>query len=120
MGADVIATTRGALIRGTSTEDGFGDETESVEVVEGFESFPLGLIEKDRREWDPSTNTARTVRVAIGRVSSRIPIQVGDRIKDLRDGAIYELDGDYTRTPRTLSGRASVTLKLKRTTPSTG
>jgi len=116
----MIATTRGALIRGASTEDEYGDETESVTVLAGFESFPLSLVEKDRREWDPATNTARTVRVVTGRVSSRVPIQVGDRIKDLRDGAIYELDGDFTRTPRGLSGYSSVTLRLKRTTPSTG
>lgn len=111
------ATTRGALIRGVKTKDEYDDEIESTTVLVGFEDFPLSLIEKDRREWDPATNTARTVRVVTGRVSTRIPIQTGDRIKDLRTGAIYDLDGDFTRTPRGISGRSSVTLKLKRTTP---
>lgn len=113
----MIATTRGALIRGAVTEDAAGDEIESVAVLAGFEDFPLSLIEKDRREWNPATNTARTVRVYMGRVSSRIPIQTGDRIKDLRTGTIYALDGDFLRTARGLSGRSSVTLKLKITTP---
>lgn len=111
------ATTRGALIRGAKTKDEYNDDAESTTVLAGFENFPLSLIEKDRREWDPATNMARTIRVVTGRVSTRIPIQSGDRIKDLRTGAIYELDGDFTRTPRGISGRSSVTLKLKRTTP---
>lgn len=112
-----VATTRGALIRGVNTETPEGDEVESVTVLAGFESFPMSLIEKDRREWDPSTNMARTVRKITGRVSTRIPIQTGDRIKDLRTGKIYELDGDFGGTPRSISGRSSVTLNLKSTTP---
>lgn len=113
----MIATTRAALIRGASTEDAAGDEIESTDILVGFESFPASIIEKERREWDPSTNVARTVRKITGRVSARIPIQTGDRIKDLTTGKIYELDGDFTPVARSISGRSSVTLKLKSTTP---
>lgn len=113
----IVATTRAALIRGASTDNGYGDPVPSSEVVPGFESFPASIIEKERREWDPSTNMARTVRKITGRVSARVPIQTGDRIKDLTTGKVYSLDGDYTYARRGLSGRSSVTLTLKTTTP---
>lgn len=113
----MIATTRAALLRGGETQDAAGDDVPGETILTGFEDFPASIIEKERREWDPSTNTARTVRKITCRVSTRIPIRTGDRIKDLRTGVVYDLDGDFTRTPRSLSGRASVTLKLKTTTP---
>lgn len=112
----MIATTRGALVRGVTTKDALGDEVESDVVVPGFESFPFSAIEKTRREFDESSNAWRTVRYFAGRVSSRVPVRAGDRIRDLRDGAIFSID-EAERMPRGLGGRSSVTLTMKRTTP---
>lgn len=111
-----VATTRGALLRG-ETEDEYGDPVDANGTpVEGFEDFPLSLIEKDGHEFDQASNTWRTVRKISGRVPATVPVDEGDRIKDLRDGAIYALD-EFRRTARGISGRSSVTLKLRRTTP---
>lgn len=112
----MIATTRGALVRGTITQDEYGDDVQSDDVVVGFEDFPLSLIERDVSEYDRSSGEWRTVRKLTGRTSARIPVDDGDRIKDLRDGAIYAVDG-FTATPRGLSGRSSVSMQLRRTTP---
>lgn len=112
----MIATTRGALVRGAKTTDDYGDEVETTAVVSLHSNFPLSLIERDVDEFDRSSGEWRTVRKLIGRVPSSVPVDDGDRIKDLRDGAIYFVDG-FTRTPRGISGRSSVTMQLRRTTP---
>lgn len=110
-----IATTRAALLRGT-TADALGDEIDDATVVAGFENFPMSIIEREAREFDPDSNTWRTVRKLVGRTSARITPAPGDRIKDHRDGVIYSI-GEITRTARGLSGRSSVTMGLKRTGP---
>ena len=116
MGADVIvATTRGALLRGTTT-DALGDEIDGGTIVAGADNFPVSIIESEAREYDPASNTWRTVRKLTGRTSARIQPVPGDRLKDLRDGVVYAI-GEITRTPRGLSGRSSVTMGLKRTGP---
>lgn len=109
------ATTRGALIRGEATDD-LGDEIDQPTVVVGYEDFPISIIEREAREFDESSNTWRTVRKLTARVSTRIPLEPGDRIRDNRDGVIYAL-GEFTRTARGISGRSSVTMTLKRTGP---
>lgn len=110
-----VATTRAALLRGTAT-DALGDEVDGATVVVGFENFPMSIIEREAREFDPDSNTWRTVRKLVGRTSARITPAPGDRIKDHRDGVIYSI-GEITRTARGLSGRSSVTMGLKRTGP---
>ncbi len=112
----MIATTRGALIRGTQTENSLGDVVEGVEKVAGFENFPMSLIERPGSEYDEASLTWRAVRKLSVRVPPNVPVQPGDRIQDLRDGRIYDLDRT-TRTPRGLGGRASVTLGVRLTTP---
>lgn len=109
----IVATTRAALIRGTTTTDDLGDEVESDAVVEGFGDFPVSIIERGRREFDPASGTWRTVRELVGRAPSNLPADDGDRLKDLRDGTIYNVT-HVERMARGLSGRASVTLTLKR------
>lgn len=111
----MIATTRGALLRGGAV-DGLGDEIDGQAIVAGFGDFPISILEVSASEYEPDTNTWRTVRKLVGRVSSRVPAEPGDRIKDLRDGVIYST-GEITRTPRGLSGRSSATIALKRTGP---
>lgn len=113
----IAATTRGALLRGETTEDVLGDEIEdNATPVATFEDFPISIIERDVREFDQASNTWRTIRRLFGRVPSNVPVQNGDRIRDNRDGLIYAVDG-FTATPRGISGRSSVTLNLRRTAP---
>jgi hypothetical protein len=112
----MLATTRGALMRGTTTDD-LGDETDdNTTPVEGFDDFPMSLLEHERGEFDPASNAWRTVRELVARVPSNVPVDDGDRIKDLRDDAIYAVDG-FRSTPRGLSGRASITMTVRRTSP---
>ncbi len=122
----MLATTRGALLRGT-TEDALGDEfdnnttplivrDEKGNVIGDWSDFPLSLIERETREQDPASNTWRTVRYFAGRVPADVPVDEGDRIRDNRDGKIYAVDSIRSE-PRSLSGRSSVSLKLRRTAP---
>ena len=112
----MIATTRGTLLVDTVTEDELGDEvTTAAPDVTGAD-FPLSLILASERTFDQSTGEWRTIEYYAGRVPGNIDVDEGDRIKDLRDGAIYAVD-EFTRTPRGLSGYSSVTLKLRRTAP---
>lgn len=113
----IVATTRGALLRGVSTTDALGDEIEdNTAAVPKWEDFALSLIERDAREFDEASATWRTIRILVGRVKGTLPVDDGDRIKDLRDGTIYAVDS-FKRTARGLSGRSSVTMKLRRTAP---
>lgn len=118
----MIATTRAALLRGETTND-LGDEVDALTVVElrdedgelvrVFDDFPASIIEKSRREFDEASNTWRTVRYYAGRVPSDIPVRAGDRIRDNRDGTLFAVS-EAERMARGLSGRASVTLTMKR------
>lgn len=111
----IVATTRAALLRGSNVPDALGDETDNnATPVVGFEDFPFSLIEKDGTEFDQASSTWRSVRKLVGRVPANVPIDEGDRIKDLRDGKIYAVD-NFRRQARGLSGRSSVTIRLRRT-----
>lgn len=109
----MIATTRAALLRG-ETENNLGDTVDALVPVAGHEDFPASIIEKSRREFDEASNTWRTVRYYAGRVLSTVPVVAGDRIRDNRDGKLYDVS-EVERMPRGLSGRSSVTLTMKRT-----
>lgn len=111
----IVATTRAALLRGSTTDD-LGDEVDTTTIVSGFEDFPVSIIEKDATEFDQASATWRSVQKLIGRAAADVPVDEGDRIKDLRDGRIYAVD-NVRRTPRGLSGRSSVTMRLRRTNP---
>ena len=111
----IVATTRAALLRG-STIDELGDEVDAAAPVPGFEDFPISIIEKDATEFDEASSTWRSVQRLIGRAAGNVPADEGDRIKDLRDGRIYAVD-NVRRTPRSISGRSSVTMRLRRTNP---
>lgn len=89
---------------------------EERELLGDWSDFPLSLIERETREQDPASNTWRTVRYFAGRVPADVPVDEGDRIRDNRDGKIYAVDS-IRREPRSLSGRSSVSLKLRRTAP---
>lgn len=113
-----LATTRAALIRGTTTEDGLGDEIESNDTpVAGWADFPVSIIRKGERVFDQASATWRTVEMLVARAVGTLPVATGDRLRDNRDGRVYAID-DFERTARGLSGTSSVTLKLRRTTAS--
>lgn len=112
-----LATTRGALLRGTDTTDALGDDADDnseAAIVEGWEDWPLGLIEKKGSEFSEATNTWRTIYYFAGRAPGNLPVEYGDRIRDNRDGRVYSIE-EIHRTPRSLAGTASVTLRLRRT-----
>lgn len=120
----MIATTRGALLRGETT-DALGDEIDALAVVvdldedgvtilKSYDDFAVSIIERSRREFDEASNTWRTVRYYAGRCPVTIPVRAGDTIRDNRDGKLYVVS-ETERMARGLSGRSSVTLTMKRT-----
>lgn len=113
-----VATTRGALLRGASTTNALGDEIEdnAAAPVAKWGDFPLSIIEKDSREFDEASASWRTVKKLVARAVGTLPVDDGDRIRDLRDGVVYAVDS-ITRTARGLSGRSSVTMTLRRSAP---
>lgn len=84
--------------------------------VPGVDPFPLSIIERPATEFDQASNQWRSIRKLVGRVSSRVPVNEGDRIVDTRDGKVYAVDG-FVDTPRGMAGRSSVSLALRRTAP---
>ncbi|UYL87140.1 head-to-tail stopper [Microbacterium phage OscarSo] len=111
----MIATTRAALLRGTS-KDALGDEIPSGSPVAGFDDFPIAITDTSGNEYDESSNAWRFVRKYTGRVSSRVPVKAGDQIRDRVTGELYAV-GEIYPTRRSISGRSTVTMSLKRTAP---
>jgi len=110
----MIATTRAALIRGEGT-DALGDPTdEGAVAVTGWGDFPAAITERTRTVYDQAASTFRTVREYVGRIPANVPYQSGDRIRDNVDGRIYTVD-EIETTRRSVSGRSSVSLSLRRT-----
>lgn len=109
----MLATTRGAILRGT-TEDEFGEQVDGTDPAPGLEDFPCSIVERSVDVFDPAENTWRSVRKLTGRIPANIATLDGDRLRDNRTGLIYIIDEDE-RQPRSISGRASVTLILRRT-----
>lgn len=110
-----VATTRAALVRGEAAPDALGDELEdNTTAVEGWEDFPISIIERDSSEFDQASMTWRSVKKLTGRAVGTLPVEIGDRIRDLRDGTIFAVDA-FERTSRGLAGRSSVSMKLRRT-----
>lgn len=114
-----LATTRAALLRGSTTENVFGDEVvdnSGAAIVADWDDFPVSIIERETREFDAASNAWRTVRYFAGRVPSDLPVDDGDRIRDNVTGDVYAIVS-FKRARRSLAGRAYTTIKLRRTTP---
>lgn len=122
----MIATTRGALLRPTTTQNELGDDVETLVEVptpldvaavgRRFSDFPVSIIERSRREFDEASNAWRTVRYYSGRCPSYVPAKAGDTIRDNTTNSLYVVS-EAEGMARGLSGRSSVTLTMKRTTP---
>lgn len=109
----MLATTRAAIFRGTTT-DVFGQDVDAEVSPPGLDNFPAAIVERSVDIFDPADGTLRSVRKLTGRIPANIALQDGDRLKDLHTGIIYIIDEDE-RQPRSISGRSSVTLSLRRT-----
>ena len=109
----MLATTRGAILRGT-TEDEFGEPIDNTEPAPGLDDLPVSIVERSVDVFDPADGTFRSVRKLTGRIPGGIVVEDGDRLRDNRTGEIYIIDEDE-RQPRSISGRSSVTLILRRT-----
>lgn len=107
------ATTRGALLRGSAV-DAFGDEVDvNAEPVIDWNNFPLSLIERRRNVQDATTGTWSVQAEWRARVPQTLPIEAGDRIRDNRDGVIYEVS-DFSSVKRGISGWSSRSIALQR------
>lgn len=110
----MIATTRGELLRGQST-DALGDEVDAERSVDGpAGDFAVSLIEKSRNAQDPETGTWRAVSYVEAQIKRRLDIRDGDRLRDKRTGIIYAIS-DKSTVPRSLAGMSSTTLELRQT-----
>jgi hypothetical protein len=109
------ATTRAAILRGT-TEDDFGQTVDTDTPLADADDFPASIIEVDDSVFDPADSTWRTVRVLRGRVPAYLTILDGDRLRDNHTGDVFIID-EVQRARRSIAGRASVTLTLRRTGP---
>ena len=102
------------FVTGRLAEEPLRQVLQRLAPVAGFDNFAASILEVNRREFDPASNTWRVVRDLVGRVPANLPLEDGDRLRDNRDGTIYAIDG-FRRTPRSISGRSSATLALRRT-----
>lgn len=87
---------------------------ETRNVVADYTNLPASITETSRSVFDPSSGEWRTVRYYKGRLPATTPLVAGDRLRDNRTGRIYTIEEDE-RTPRSISGRSSLSLDLKLT-----
>lgn len=106
-----IATTKADTYRGSIPN-------EEGDLIDGngpanriLAGEPFSIIEVSKRIQDPSTQTWRTVRKAVGRCTFGRDVRAGDRILDLTSQALYVVD-EVNRTPRSLAGVSTVTFDL--------
>lgn len=122
-----LATTRVAVMRGTSTNP-LGDEVDDTgdeAIVPELRDIPAALTERSRDVYDPASGTRRTVRIVTCRlpavighpdtgVRTPVALEDGDRVKDITTGRIYALN-ESVYVPRDPAGMTSLTLDLRDT-----
>lgn len=108
----VLATTRLAVYRGTTTSP-LGDEVDdNTTPVAGLERIGASLIERTKRVQDPASGIWRSVPYLKARlVNPSLDVRKGDRVRDLSTGKLMTVDS-LTGTPRSLAGAATLTLDL--------
>lgn len=109
----MIATTRAAILRGT-VEDEFHEPVDADTPAPGLDDFPAAITERAVDIFDPADASWRSVRKLVGRIPYWVGLEEGDRLRDNVTGEIFIIDEDE-RQRRSISGRASVTLALRRT-----
>lgn len=111
-----LATTRGSVMRATTSDvGGHGDTLDSNLVpVAGLSDAPISLVERSKGVQDPDTHTWRTIRYLECQVPPAWVLQQGDRIRDDRTGTVYAI-ASATRVPRSLAGQSSHRLELSLT-----
>lgn len=106
-----LATCRGSVFRGSTP-----DPTYRHPVPNNTAPLYTGVLaeitERDRRVWDPATQTPRVVRIVTGKVPSTTDVLTGDRFRDDTNGVLYVVQ-NVTR-PRAAGRAPDVVLDLKR------
>lgn len=82
-----VATTTVSVLGGSSSQDAFGDETDSTTVLAS--QIPASLIESTRTASEPVSGIKRIVRTHICRLPPGTDIDETKRIKDDVTGEIY-------------------------------
>lgn len=120
----VAATTRIAVMRGTFADD-FGDELDAwdsgavdpaqrPETITPAAGIAASLVQRTRVVFDPASGEARTVTTHTCRCAALVEVRDGDRIRDLRDGKVYAVDGAVAES-RTITGARALEFGVRRT-----
>lgn len=88
-----LATGTYTIIRGTTTQDEYGDETTSDDTV--YTAVLGSVIERRRTAFNPVDGRVATYRELTGRFPSGTDIQDGDRIKDEKTDTVYYVSSIY-------------------------
>ena len=91
-----LSTGRYTIIRGTTTQDDYGDEVTSDDVA--YSGVLGSVIERRRTAYNPVDGRIATLRELTGRFSAGTDIQDGDRIKDEKTDKVYYVSSVYHGT----------------------
>lgn len=105
----------GVMDRSTSIQENLIRTVIDGAVV-GLDDFPVSITEHGRAVFDPAESTYRTVRELVARIPPQVAALLldGDRLRDNRTGDVYIID-ESEPVRRSVSGRASASLSLRRT-----
>lgn len=92
--------------------NGWGDEVEESGVK--LADVPATIVERPARVATESSREPVTIHFYVGRVPNGTPVTEADRIRDQRDGLIYQVD--YVSRPASAVLPQDVRLDLKRVT----
>lgn len=88
-----LSSGRYTIIRGTTTQDEYGDETTSDDIA--YEHVIGSIVERRRTVFNPQDSRVDTLRELIGRFPYNTDIQDGDRIKDEKTQKVYHVSAVY-------------------------
>ncbi|WP_018502989.1 hypothetical protein [Parafrankia discariae] len=99
------------VLRGQTT-DAYGDAADTDTVIAA--AVPVSIVETVRREQEPVSGTPRSIRYARGRARPQTDVRDGDRWRDVRSLAVWQVEGVSDRTD--LYAAADIVVDLKRIT----
>lgn len=88
-----LSTGRYTIIRGTTTQNDYGDDETSEDVL--YASVLGSVIERRRTVYNPEDGRVATLRELVGRFAHGTDIQDGDRIKDEKTDKVYTVSAVY-------------------------